>query len=65
MPVGNSLDAHDQFRMAMGIYYKTERDRSEACLAEIINILGSSETEVQQVQKILDRLTEHYTRRAQ
>ncbi len=54
-----------EFRLAIGLYYKAERERSEAVLGEIINILGNSDTEVQQVEKILTRLTEHYTREAQ
>lgn len=65
MPIGKPLDAHDEFRLALGVYYKTERDRSEACLTEIINILSNSDSEEQQIEKIFGRLTDHYARKAQ
>jgi len=64
MPIGKSLDAHDQFRMALGIYYKKERDRTEECLGQIVNILGSSDVESKQVEQILQALTDHYARKA-
>ena len=62
MPVGNALSYHDNFRLALGSYYKGERDRAEACLGDIIKILENSETEEVQIQNILTRLTAHYQR---
>lgn len=62
MPVGVELDAHDKFQAAMGRYYKAERDRTELCLSDIIEILRTSEVEHKQVASILARLTDHYAR---
>lgn len=62
MPIGKPLDAHDEFRMALGQYYKVERDRSEKCLADIITILANPSVEHEQIEAICKRLTEHYQR---
>lgn len=62
MPIGNTLDARDRFRMALGHYYKIERDRTERCLADIVEILGDAREESAQVQSVLDRLIAHYAR---
>lgn len=45
-----------------GRYYKIERDRTEKCLADIIDILANSEEEHVQVRQICERLTAHYNR---
>lgn len=61
MPVGKLLDAHDTLRLALGQYYKSERDRTERCLGDIIDILANAEPEHQQVVRVLGRLTDHYS----
>lgn len=58
----SAIDAHERFRDALSHYYKTERDRSERCLSDIINLLGSCNPEHQQVEAICERLTIHYSR---
>ena len=62
MPVGKALDAHDAFRMALGHYHKVERARAEKCLADIIDILGNDQAEIEQVKDIIDRIWSHYSR---
>lgn len=57
-----ALTPHDEFRMMLGNYYKVERDRSEKCLGDIVNILDNAENEETQLRAILDRLTSHYAR---
>lgn len=62
MPIGKPLDAHDEFRLALGEYHKTERLRAERCLVHIVEILGNSDEEHKQVESILQRLTLYYGR---
>lgn len=62
MPIGKPLDPHDEFRLAMGHYYKVERDRAERCLGDIIDIFGNADDEDKQVEAVLKRLTAHYNR---
>lgn len=45
-------------------HYRAERDRSEACIGDIIDALGDRDnTPEQTVQAILDRIIMHYDRR--
>lgn len=62
MPVGHALTPHDEFRMALGHYYKVERDRSEKCIADLIDILANADDNEAQLRAILERLTSHYSR---
>lgn len=62
MAIGQALDAHDTFRLALGYFHKKERERAEGCLSDIIAILEGPEIESKQVEAILGRLTDHYSR---
>lgn len=51
------------FQRAMKAHYKTERDRSEQCLSDIILILDQrGRPEAAVIDDILKRLIEHYQR---
>jgi predicted DNA-binding ArsR family transcriptional regulator len=47
---------------AFAAYYKTERDRSEKALADILDILCSAEKPDNQVQEVLGKLERHWSR---
>lgn len=51
------------FKATLARYYKAERDRSEACMGDIVDILkDETAPEAEQVEKILERLVAHYNR---
>lgn len=50
-----------RFRDVLGRYYKVERDRAECCLGDIVDILDTSASADRQVEKILQRLIDHYS----
>ena len=53
----------DKVRAAFSKYYETERNRSEACLGDIINILSRGDMDdAEQVANIVNRLIKHYSR---
>lgn len=52
-------EAHAAFKDAIARHYKSERDRAEECLGDIIKILDQ---EGDQVEQILNRLIRHYGR---
>lgn len=50
-------------KAAFAKYYKTERDRSEACLDDIIKIMQVPDIgESEQLNQILCRMIRHYNR---
>jgi hypothetical protein len=60
-PAPRPTQAHLVFREAMCRHYKAERERSEACLGDIINILQNRTAQHSDViDDILLRLTKHY-----
>lgn len=52
-------DARFAFKEALARHYKSERDRAEECLGDIIKILDQ---EGDQIEQILSRLVRHYER---
>lgn len=51
------------FKATLARYYKAERDRSEACMGDIVKILqDETAPEAEQVENILERLVKHYSR---
>lgn len=52
----------DAFRSVMFRYYKTERDRAEKCLSDIIDLVNSGETSAHIVDEIEGRIMAHYER---
>lgn len=47
---------------AMITYYKDERKRSDDCVASVLTILCDGGTDADQIGKITDLLTHHYSR---
>jgi hypothetical protein len=45
-------------------YYKTERKRSEDCLAEILQIIidGNGKDAKETINRVVDRMVKHYDR---
>lgn len=55
----------EQFLDVLSHYYKTERDRAEKCMTDLISILSNeTNTSDDQINEILDRLVAHYSRAA-
>lgn len=56
-------EQHEAFREAISRHYKAGREQAEACLGDIIKVLDDQTMpETEQVEKILDRLIQHYSR---
>jgi hypothetical protein len=49
-----------EVRAAFAEYYKTERNRAEECLNDIVKILGEGADDP--TMEIMDRLIKHYRR---
>lgn len=51
------------FRAVLAGYYRSELTRAEKCLGDIIDMLGAQEvSETEQIEAVLTRLTQHYSR---
>ena len=62
-PAPKPTQAHLVFREALSRHYKAERDRTEGCLGDIINILQNRTAQPGElVDDILMRLIKHYER---
>lgn len=55
-------ETHVAFHAAMKRHYQGERDRSEKCLGDIIEILQKQLGEDEQIDEIVNRLISHYDR---
>lgn len=59
----DSEERRMRFKNAFIRHYKNERERSESCISDIIDILGDRDnTEAQNIAAILDRIVVHYDR---
>ncbi|MCK1430924.1 hypothetical protein [Bradyrhizobium sp. 87] len=55
-------EQHIAFKEALARHYKAGREQAETCLGDIIQIVGDETMpEAEQVEKILDRLIQHYS----
>lgn len=58
-----TTNKHAEFQRIMKDHYAAERNRSEACLGDILNIICDEDmTIADQVEKITGRLVQHYSR---
>lgn len=56
-------DSRQVFKAVLAQYYHDERNRTERCLGDIVDILTKPDTsDSEQVRMIVERLCEHYTR---
>lgn len=56
------MDRLEDLQRKFAAHYKSERDRSEACLLDIVEILNNEKLEGEQIEAILDRMVKHYER---
>ena len=54
------MSTHEQFQAALAKYYKSQRDRTEKCLSDIVDIVASRDHSAIIVDQIIDRLVAHY-----
>lgn len=54
----------DAFRTLMFRYYKTERDRADKCMSDIVDIVNSGETPGMTLDEIEGRIMAYYDRTA-
>lgn len=59
----DALERRAAFKAAWIRYYRAERDRSERCIGEIMDILEDrANADNQTIDAILDRIIKHYDR---
>lgn len=59
----DATEARTSIRAAFCNHYRAERDRSEKCIGEIIDILQERDTTSdEQTVAILERIIQHYSR---
>jgi UDP-2,3-diacylglucosamine pyrophosphatase LpxH len=59
----DAVEARIMFKSAFINHYKNERERSESCIGDIIDILQTRDTSSDdQTVEILERIIRHYSR---
>jgi hypothetical protein len=61
--MSDAIERRSVFKSVFANYYKAERDRSESCIRDIMDVLedkDSSDSET--IEAILSRIIQHYKR---
>jgi hypothetical protein len=58
----DAIEARGMIRTAFSNHYRAERDRSEKCIGDIIDILQERDSSDEQTVAILERIIVHYSR---
>jgi hypothetical protein len=59
----DAVEARGRIRAAFSNHYRAERDRSEKCIGDIIDILQERDSSAdEQTDAILERIIVHYSR---
>jgi hypothetical protein len=61
--VTDAIERRSAFKNAWIRHYRNERDRSEACIGDIMEALGDRDaTDTETIEAILNRIIKHYDR---